>query len=104
MEEIFAVLSLIKLGLFLVGNALFIFGLSKLLSEKMIFGRIGAYVQSKIGETASKPLFACPPCMASVWGSAWFAIFIGEWLILPLYLILLVGLVRFMMNLSPDWW
>jgi len=104
MDDIIAVIALIKLGLFLVGNAIFIFGVSKLFDEKMIFGRIGAIIRDKIGDTASKPLFLCPPCMSSVWGAVWFAIFIAEWLIFPLYLILLVGLVRFMMNLSPDWW
>ena len=104
MDSISTVFELLKIGLFLCGNALFIFGLSKLFDENMIFGGIAQRIKAAIGETWSKPLFLCPPCMSSVWGTAWFALFVGEWLIIPIYLILLVGLVRFMMNLSPDWW
>lgn len=104
MESINAAFELLTIGLYLVGNALLIFGVSKLFDENMIFGFVVPRMKAAIGETWSKPLFLCPPCMSSVWGTLWFALFVGQWILLPVYLILLVGLVRFMMNLSPDWW
>lgn len=36
------------------------------------------FIYNTIGAFLSKPLFTCPPCMASVWGSA---IFWGFWYI-----------------------
>lgn len=57
----------------LAATALWIVGVWTLFRPKMILQEFGDWTTYFIGQKASKPLFACPPCMASVHGTlAWF--------------------------------
>jgi hypothetical protein len=46
-----------------------------------------------IGEYWSKPLFICPPCMASVWGTIVWFMAGGSLVLWPFYILSLSGLV-----------
>lgn len=67
--------------LHLVVASLIIFGIWNAFGPKMIFGWLGDIWEKRLPDALNKPLWACPPCMASVWGTAyWF--FVGgriEW-------------------------
>ena len=53
-----------------VTTILCIFGLHVAMMPNMVFGRLRAWLDSKItDEYYQKPLYACPKCMSSVWGT-----------------------------------
>jgi hypothetical protein len=50
-----------------------IFGLHVAMMPNMVFTRLRAFLDRKItNEYYRKPLYACPKCMSSVWGSLGF--------------------------------
>jgi hypothetical protein len=57
-----------------------------------------------VGKFWSKPLFTCPPCMASVWGTAVYWIMtpigVGAAAIWPLYVLMLSGLVALINSMT----
>jgi hypothetical protein len=56
----------------------------------MLFAPVAEYIRSIVGEYSAKPLFDCPPCMASVWGLlGWFYLMPG--LAIVPYLLVLCG-------------
>lgn len=60
--------------------------------EGMIFGKLGEWIEKKLGEYWSKPLIGCPVCMPSIYGSIGFLIFITNPLyIWPVYVVTMVG-------------
>lgn len=79
--------------LILIFNSLFIFGLSTLFDENNLLEGLGKLIEKTIGTFWSKPIFLCPACMASVWGTIGFFTFSNlsfwHW---PLYCICLCGL------------
>lgn len=82
--------SLFPLALF---NMLFIIGLNRTTEEGMIFEKLGTYCDSVLGSFWNKPVVGCPPCMASLHGTYFFAIFSGLSLMyLPFYVLALSGL------------
>ena len=82
---------LLPLSLVLVLNSLGCLGVHCLTREGMLFEEIANIIRHYIGDFWSKPLFDCPPCMASVWGiSGWFY-FAPDLHLIP-YLLVLCGL------------
>lgn len=78
---------------FLIFNMLIIFGVHILFSEGMLFEKGGIWIEKKVGGYWAKPLIGCPPCMASVWGTAFYFAFIKLGFILWLpYILALCGL------------
>lgn len=104
----------IEMFCFLIANSLMIFGINKATffeychpdedkqfctddgidKDSMMVGyKFRKYSLDKFGQFWSKPLFTCPPCMASVWGTLFFAFTGLEIIHWPLYILMLSGLV-----------
>ena len=68
------------------------YGIDK--DSKMVGWWLRYYSLKVFGEYWSKPLFTCPPCMASVHGT-WVYLLMSPmgWQMLPVYLLFLCGLV-----------
>ena len=61
--------------LHLVVASLIIFGIWGAFGPKMIFGWLGDILEKRVPDALNKPIWSCPPCMASVWGSIyWFSV------------------------------
>jgi len=81
---------LLPLSLVLVLNSLACLGVHCLTREGMILEKVANYIRLYIGEFWCKPLFDCPPCMASVWGLlGWF--YLTPSLAIVPYLLVLCG-------------
>jgi hypothetical protein len=80
----------LPLSLVLVLNSLGCLGVHCLTREGMLFEQAANYIRLYVGEFWSKPLFDCPPCMASVWGLlGWF--YLTPSLAIVPYLLVLCG-------------
>lgn len=76
--------------LLLIGS-FWCFGIYAPFSEGYVFENIGTFGIKHLGKLA-KPLFACPPCMASVHGSI-LAIVVYDWTFIALaFVVCLCGL------------
>lgn len=82
----------------LILNALIVIGLWESTGDRMILEKPAKWLKRNIGETAVKPLFDCPMCMASVWGVAYY--YLSEIRLLrPLFYVLsLCGLMKLIMT------
>jgi len=84
----------------LIGASLWCWGIFTLFREGYLLARVGNILRiddddsppNKLGSWLSKPLYDCPPCMASVHGFifGWFSF--GLTLQLPAFMICLCGL------------
>ena len=67
--------------------------------SKMLLWKLRYTAEKKLGLFYSKPLFSCPPCMASIWGTVFYFSYIGfsitSILMLPSYIFALSGLTLF---------
>jgi hypothetical protein len=71
-------------------NSLICLGVHVLTRDGMLFENIANLVRDNISEFWCKPLFDCPPCMASVWGLlGWF--YLTPSLAIVPYLLVLCG-------------
>jgi len=78
---------------YLILNALFIWGWHVLFNEGMILGKLGEWMTEKLPEWLHKPLFSCPACQSSIYGTIGFFMFVREELyIWPIYCVCLCGL------------
>jgi hypothetical protein len=82
---------LLPLSLVLVLNSLGCLGVHCLTREGMLFEQAANFIRHYVGEFWSKPLFDCPPCMASVWGLIGWLYFVTDLHLIP-YLLILCGL------------
>ena len=49
------------------------FGIWNAFAPGMIFGRLGDIFERRLPQALQKPLYSCPPCLASIYGSVmWF--------------------------------
>lgn len=74
--------------------ALAITGIWTLFQPAMIFGLFGAWLHRLMPQWFCKPVFSCPPCMSSVWGTAFWFSTGGEWTMWPLFCICLCGTMK----------
>jgi hypothetical protein len=81
----------LPLSLVLVLNSLACLGVHCLTREGMLLEKVGNYIRHYVGDYWSKPLFDCPPCMASVWGLMGWLYFVTDLHLIP-YLLILCGL------------
>lgn len=88
----------LPLYLVLVINSLACLGVHCLTRDGMLFEPIALSIRHYIGEFWSKPLFDCPPCMASVWGIIGWFYFAPELHLIP-YLLVLCGINSLMTKL-----
>jgi hypothetical protein len=49
--------------------SLWCFGVHAAFQNDMLLGKLGTWIELRIGYKWCKPLFGCPPCMASVHGA-----------------------------------
>jgi hypothetical protein len=82
-------------------NLFLIVGIWKLFQKDMLLGPAGDWMYSKLGEYRSKPVFTCPSCMASCWGTVFFFCSrlyeLLPWWTWPLHCITLCGVATFAM-------
>jgi hypothetical protein len=89
----------------LIGSCVCI-GVWNAFGKDEIMGWLGNILEKHFPEKVNKPIFMCPPCMASLWGSAvWFYLGGGFWL-WPVFVLALSGLnvlvVQNLIHESPD--
>jgi hypothetical protein len=81
------------------------FGISVLFHSGMILENAGIWLDENINLYVNKPFWSCPICMASIHGTAIFAIFImpiyGIWLWVP-FCVCLAGFNYIIINLFKD--
>jgi hypothetical protein len=87
-------------------NLFIVAGIWTLFRKEMIFGKVGDFLDAKLPVWISKPTYACPPCMASVWGTTFFFLSrlyellpIWAW---PLHCLCLCGLTTLVMFLDHE--
>ena len=79
----------------LILNSVFIIGLWTVCKEGMLLGWVR---DLDIPEMLQKPLFLCPPCMASVWGTlGWLVSDVSLLMWFP-YVVILAGLNAIIVN------
>ena len=104
----------LELFCLLIANALVIFGVNKATyfeychpeedrefctdegvdkDSRMVLYKLRLWSLKYVGPFWSKPLFVCPPCMASVWGTMVYVFTGWSILFLPVYILMLSGLV-----------
>lgn len=94
---------MVEISLILVFNALFIFGVKVLFEEGNLLGKTGVFFERVIGTFWAKPLFLCPPCQSSVWGTIGFFLFVNlPFYYWPLYCICLCGLNFILVRITSN--
>lgn len=114
--------TLLQSAFLLAANSLFIWGLSFCFDEGMIFHglhkwfigwdrieKVPGKSRERIPIWIQKPLYSCPICMASVWGSMGYTMgtyFLFGWsaqllILWPIYCFALAGLNGIIYNLYP---
>jgi len=73
---------------------LVIIGIWNAFGPGMIFGKAGDFLDSILPKYATKPLFECPPCMASVHGSWVWLVTGGALAWLPVFIVALSGAMK----------
>ena len=80
--------------------ACFIFGIRAIFLDGMLLGSLRGRILDGMPDWAKKPLYACPACMASVYGTLYFfAILNGPWLAWVFFCVALCGLNWMIMGL-----
>lgn len=73
----------------------FIIGIYTLFLPDMILGWLGKIFDRRLPEELQKPIYACPPCMSSVWGSViWFGFGGSVELLWVVFCLALCGLLK----------
>jgi hypothetical protein len=72
----------------------FIWGIHGLFNpdDNLLLSGAGGLLERTLGTTLCKPLFLCPPCMASFWGIVFGLIYFGFKLKVFLFIICLLGI------------
>lgn len=85
-------------------NLFLIVGVWKLTEKDMLLGWFGDRLHKILGAFWSKPVFDCPPCMASIWGTAFFfgakLDQLMPWYFFPLHSLALCGLATLAMMID----
>lgn len=83
-------------------NALAIIGLHLATGDEMILDKPARYLEVKLPYWMTKPLFNCPTCMASVWGTVYYIAFQPSNILhYPVYILGLAAIATFMTSLLP---
>lgn len=81
------------LQLLLIG-CLVCIGIWNAFKPGMIFGWLGKIWDRRLPEVLQKPLYSCPPCLASIYGSALWILAGGDLTWWPVFVLALSGLNR----------
>ena len=72
-----------------------IIGVWTLFGKGMLLGWLGDIWDRRLPEVLQKPLYSCPPCMSSVWGSAvWFLLGGGFEVMWTVFCLALCGILK----------
>jgi len=90
----------------IIVNELLILGIWTLLRPGMLLGPIGDWLELRLPEMVTKPLFVCVPCMSSVWGllfyfNSWLHVYLPWYGFIP-HCIALCGLGAFVKMLDKS--
>ena len=89
-----------RLLLLMLFNGLVIIGVHEATGPGEIGEDIGRFAEKKLPPWIAKPLVSCPPCQASVWGSAIYWLFGPRNLLLWIpYVLALSGAMRLFVRL-----
>jgi hypothetical protein len=75
-------------------GAMLITGIWAACGKEMIFGELADYAEKILPHNLCKPLFVCPACMSSIWGTAYWLYAGGDlkhWII---YILCLCGVMH----------
>lgn len=100
-EILTAVLVVAHFAILLSLSSLWIMGVNSLFQEDMILEKLGQWQDENLPVLVNKPLWRCPPCMASFHGSVLYCLFLcgdyGLLLWLP-FVICLAGVNYLIVN------
>jgi hypothetical protein len=82
--------------------SLWCFGVHAAFQNDMLLGRLGAWVEQGIGYKWCRPLFGCPPCMASVHGGVFAIVAYDFTYTAVIFVICLCGLNYVINQLLPE--
>ena len=88
-----------------LAGAAWCLGIRALFQEGMILEGLGQKLDETLPEWINKPLWRCPPCMASVHGTIlWLTFLSGEYGLLswPFFVVCLCGVNYVIVNLLPE--
>jgi hypothetical protein len=92
------------LGILIFASA-WCFGISVLFHSGMILEKVGMWLDENLPLNINKPFWSCPICMASLHGSAIYAIFMMPiyeiWFLIP-FCVCLAGFNYVLINLFKD--
>lgn len=89
MTDLFEALSFFG---YLITGSLWIFGVYALFDNDHLLGKLGDWIELKTSTNFIRPLFCCPPCMASAHGLLIGLLLFGASLTIIPYVICLCGL------------
>lgn len=100
-EILTAVLVAAHFAILLSLSSLWTMGVASLFQEEMILERLGQWQDENLPLWVNKPLWRCPPCMASFHGSVIYLLFMvgdyGLWLWIP-FIVCLAGVNYMIVN------
>jgi len=67
-------------------------GIWKVFEPKMILGKLGDFLNAWLPKWIVAPLFDCPPCMSSIWGTTIWFLTGGDFFWWPAFVFALCGL------------
>lgn len=79
------------------------FGIYAIFDSKHLLGRLGGWLQSRLGATVCRPLFLCPTCQASVHGIPAAIYLYGFSLQSVWFVIALAGLNYIIITILPEY-
>lgn len=82
--------------------SLWCFGVHAAFQNDMLLGRLGALVETWIGHKWCKPLFGCPPCMASVHGGLFAVVAYDFTITAVIFVVCLCGLNYVINQILPE--
>lgn len=82
--------------------SLFIFGIWNAFNPGFIFEKADIWLDEHLPEIIYKPLIGCHICMASVWGSAYYFLFVGVDVDVLVFVPAVSGLNLFAKRLLPE--
>jgi hypothetical protein len=74
--------------------ALIIIGIWTLYQPGMLLGECGNILEKNLPKFLTKPLFDCPPCMSSIWGTWIWVETGGDWLWWIPFCLALCGILK----------
>jgi hypothetical protein len=96
-----AVIVVSHFGILLLLSSLWTMGVNTLFQEDMILEKMGQWQDENLPLWVNKPLWRCPPCMASFHGSVIYLLFMvgdyGLWLWIP-FIVCLAGVNYLIVN------